>query len=624
MGGLAGWVSYGAPPDRAQVDAMSARLAHRGPDGAGVFAEGPACLAHRLRKVSPNPSVQPLVAPDAVVLLDGWIYDHLEVVARAGMARPSAEARHHPDYTASGALPDTVALLTAWRAWGPEFAAEIDGEFAAAIWDRRAQRLHLARDRMGTRPLFWSRRGDQLGFASELPALQALPWLSTRVARAQLSEYLAFQVVHAPRTLLEDVWQVEPAHVVSLDAGGVRARPYWRMPWSSPHARDPADADRVDELQRAVDRAVARRVDPRATTGLYLSGGVGSTAIAIAVRERFLTVPTFTLTFADDPHPESPIAGRVARLLGLENREVVVGTADIAAAFGPAVRALGHPVGHPAVIAQWLLARAARERVRVVLAGDGGEELFGGRFLDRLVAATRTARRLSRLPGPFRRIADRVFRDGAHFSGPPPQWLADLGFGGMGLFSTDARTQLLRDPGLVRAEVAREVLEPVFDGVQTDPVNAAIHGVLRSALTESTLTRADRTAAASGLDVRFPLLDRDVVERMAQLPGSTKVRRAGGTLATRWALRAMITGAIPSALVNRPKRGLPIPLDAWLAGPGRLFLEDRFARLKRDPSRLWQPGALDALRAGVGQPGDAARKLWSLFLLDAWLHPDAG
>ncbi len=588
---------------------MAARLAHRGPDGSGRWAEGPAALAHRMRKVAPTSSVQPLITPDAVVMLDGWIYDHLDVLQRAGGAPVG------PD------VPDTVALLSAWRAWGVELAAELDGEFSAAIWDRRQERLVLARGRMGTRPLFFTRKGQRTAFASELPALLTLPWVSRDIAPEQLAEYLEFQVIHSPRTLLRDVRQVEPAHTLVVDRGGERYRQYWQIRWADPDARQLADVDLLDGLQEAVDRAVARRVPPGAATGVYLSGGLGSTAVAVAARARFLTVPTFTVSFADDPNPESPFAGRVARLLGLENRELVVGTADLAAAFEPTVAALGGPIGHPAAMLQLLLARDARSRVRVVLSGDGGDELFGGRFLDRLVQGLGVARVIARMPGPLRRMAEGALgrTSWGRFAGPVASWLPALGVGGMGLFPTQERALLLRDPALVRPTVTEDVLGPLFAGVDTDPVNSAIHGVMRSALVESTLARADRTAAASGLEVRFPLLDRTVIERVAALPGALKIRRVGGTLHTRWVLRSLVSGAIPQALANRPQRGMPVPLDAWLAGPGRLFLEDRFARLKRDPFGLWRTGRLDELRAAAARPGPASRQLWSLFLLDAWM-----
>jgi asparagine synthase (glutamine-hydrolysing) len=202
----------------------------------------------------------------------------------------------------------------------------------------------------------------------------------------------------------------------------------------------------------------------------------------------------------------------------------------------------------------------------------------------------------------------------------PVDWVLDLEFGGHRLFDARDRGRLLRDHGLVRPDIRRVVLSRFYEGLETDAVNAALHGSLCSWLAESDLVRADRTAAAAGLDLRFPLLDRDVLETAALLPGSSKVRRVRGSLHTRWPLRAMVKGTLPAALLNRPKRGLPKPLDNWLEGPGRLFMEERFARLRQDTFGLWRPDALDQLRRDLARRAGAGIRLWTLFVLDAWLH----
>jgi asparagine synthase (glutamine-hydrolysing) len=261
--------------------------------------------------------------------------------------------------------------------------------------------------------------------------------------------------------------------------------------------------------------------------------------------------------------------------------------------------------------------------VRVVLSGDGGEELFGGRMLDGLVRSLRVARRFARLPravrSPLGRVLGRTER-GRRMSTAPDDYVLQLGLGGHDLFSAEERSQLLRDHGLVRPSVRQDVLAPFYEGIDTDPINLALHGYLRSALGEASLPRADRTAAASGLDVRFPLLDSGVMEAAAALPGSAKVRRVGGSLHTRWPLRALLSGVLPATLVDRPKRGLPVPLGGWLAGAGRLFLEDRIRRLKDDPLQLWRAETLDALHRDVRRSNAAGNRLWTLFILDAWLR----
>lgn len=603
MGGLAGILHLDDhAPDPEVLERMMSRLVHRGPDGSGVFVDGPAALGHRRRAVVATRSRQPLVTDDLVVMMDGWIYDHLKVALAAGESRTD--------------LTDVEALALAWRRWGTGLVNHLDGAFAAALWERNTRTLHLVRDRMGIRPLFWSRSGDRLAFASELPALLAVPWVSRDLDGRSLSEYLSFRVVHAPRTLLRAVKQVEPAHWLRFRQDGVDTRAYWQVPYAPPGTRAPSTGSVIPELQGLIEQSVRRRLADGAPAAVYLSGGLGSTAIAAAARSLDRPLPSWTIGFADDPNPETPFAGRVASLLGLEHQEVIVGTPDLAESFDRTVRALGHPVGSPAALLQLLLADRVGRDARVVLSGDGGEELFGGRMLD---AATRGLRRttlISRLPRAARGPASHLLTRRNPVDHPSLYGLA-LELGGSNLFTTEDRRALLADADLVRPWVRHEVLVRFYEDLETDPVNSVLHAFLCSWLREESLTRADRTGAATGLDVRFPLLDRDVVEAAARLPGAFKVRRRGGNLRTRWPLRAVLHGVLPPSLVNRPKRGLPAPLDAWLAGPGRLFMVERVRRLKdRD---LFRPDAIADLQHRVARVPGAGLQLWALFLLDGWL-----
>jgi len=614
VGGLAGLVHFrGDCPARDIVERMSRCLAHRGPNGEGFFHHEEVSFAHRLRRVLPTKSQQPVVTEDLVVMLDGWIYDHTEVARAAGAEREDPV--------------DTHAVVQAWRRWGPAFPEHVEGEYAAAIWERDARTLTLVRDRLGVRPLFWARKGDAFAFASELPALRRVPWVGDELAREHLAEYLSFQVVHAPRTLLRGAFQVEPAHWLRVSADGLKTRRYWQLEYAPSGTPRPREGEVIDGLQEAVSRAVRRRVPGGVSTALFLSGGLGSTVIAAAARDRFLSIPSYSVAFADDPYPEAPFAGRVAGLLGLEHRQVLLGTPELAQGFRPAVAALGHPVGNPASISQLALARAVSKEATVALSGDGGEELFGGRWLSRLGRGLRVASGFSRLPRAVRSPLTRVLRHsgpGRQLSTPPGRYILELGIGGSDLFSAEERRRLFRDDRWVRPDIRQEVLRPIIGGIDTDPVNLALHGYLRSWLTEGDLTRADRTSAAVGLDVRFPLLDRGVLERAAALPGSFKLRRVGGSVHTRWPLRALLSGVLPTALLNRPKRGMPKPLDSWLAGVGRLFMEERVQRLKDDPFGLVRPDAVEDLKRGLNRSTGAGIRLWALFILDEWLRAEVG
>ena len=607
MGALAGLITLrSGSPDPSLVERMAARQRARGPDGAGSFSEGPAAFAHRLRRIRPGKKSQPVVTPDLVVMLDGWIYEHLDL------------AKGLPGF--SDDLSDTEALALAWRRHGPDLMSQIDGEFAISVWDRRAKRLYLARDRLGVRPLHHSGAPERFAFASEVGALLSLPFVSREPELSRLSEYLSFGVVHAPRTLLRDVHQIEPGSLLTVDSDGVRARPYWRVRYAPLGERRPRDGAVIEQLQELVDRSVKKRVPADVPTGIYLSGGLGSAVIASAARRAGLPLPGFTVSLADDPFPETPFAGRIARLFGLEHHEVRVGTEVVSERFDASVEVLGQPVGHPGTVLQLVLAEQTRAHVRVALSGDGGEELFGSERLDGLARMLRIASVFSRLPRPAQALAAVIFGAdrAARYAVPVDRFVLHHGLGGRSLFSVAEREALLRDSALVRPMVRTEVLAPLYEGLETDPINTVLHGWLRSALTEAVLTRADRTAAASGLDVRLPLLDRDVVAAAAALPGAFKLR-SRGSVHSRWALRSILRGELPEVLVDRPKRGLPTLLGSWLAGPGRLFLDERSARLVRDRHGLWSASAVEALRRDALRSAAAANKLWALFVLDAWM-----
>lgn len=609
MGGLAGVVHFhGESPDAGLIERMSAAVAARGPDGEGTFSEGPVRLVHRIRRLTASRQPLPVVTDDVVILLDGWIYDH------------EALPEHLTGPAAPGSS-NAATLLAAWQRWGKGFVDHVEGDFAAAVWSRRTNELHLFRDRFGVRPMFWTRSGSRFAFASTVPALLHLPWVSPEPDRERLAEYLSFQVVHAPRTLLADVRQVEPGHWLAVDHDRLVTRRWWGIRYAPRGTPRPRDGEIIDAVQEAVQRAVRRRVPADTEVGIALSGGLGSTAIAAAARRLYLNLPTFTISFADDPYPELPFAGRIARLLGLEHHEITVGSADVAAAFVPTVQALGHPIGNPTAILQALLAKSAGERVRVLLAGDGGPELFGGRMLDKLHQQLRVARLGGGLPPAGKRLLGRLLGErGIALRIPPEKLALEQGIGGANLFSELERAALLRDRSWVRPAVRREVLGPFHANLDTDAVNTALHGFLRSWLGEGALARADRTAAAAGVDMRFPLLDLEVVAYAAGLPGAVKVRRAGGGLHTRWPLRAMLDGVVPAPLVNRPRRGMPAPPDGWLVNAGRLFFEERWALLLEDEHELFDRAGLEALRQQLPGSSVAALQVWSLFVLDAWLR----
>jgi asparagine synthase (glutamine-hydrolysing) len=562
-------------------------------EGDTTLADDEALFAQR----AGDPGEAAVITDELVILIDGTLYD--------------------------SKLPSAKALEKAWKHWGPAFVKHVNGDFAALIWDRRSKTAHLFRDYLGVRRLYWARCQDRFCFASDLNNLLAIPGVSRELAREHLAEFLSFRIIHAPRTLIRGVHQLEAAHWLRLRDGTIHNERYWKPEYAPPSMPRPSERATIDALEEHLKASVQRRVDPTAPTGLYFSGGLGSTAIAAVARDMHLMLPSFTVSFDDDPHSESPFAGRIARLLNIDHHGVTAGTPQLAESFEPTVQALGAPNGNPAAILQYQLAKHTAEHTRIALSGDGSVELFGGRMLDRLGGALKIAHTIDRLPAKarnsIRNLLGRV-ESARAFVTPPQQYGLALALGGANLFNTEDRQRVLRHPYLVRPNMREQVLSPYYSDLVADPINAVLHAYLSSQLVEDALLRAERTARPFGLQLRFPLLDRDLFQQVCSLPGSFKLRRVSGSIHSRWPLRALLSGVLPSTLIHRPKRGMPTPGAEWFKGPGRLFFEERFRQLSADPHRLWRIAGLNQLKreALQGYQG-AASKLWALFLLDAWL-----
>lgn len=601
MTGLVGWVQHRpSPPNPNAVASMADRLpAPRATTTArdDVLVDGPAALAHH---------ADAHVDDELIIVLDGHIYDADPSPAEPGI--PSSDA---------------AAVASLWRRHGVDLVQHLDGAFALAVWERKPQVLHLIRDREGRRPLFWARNLRSLAFATHLPALFPARFVRRELNRDALAEYLSFGHVHAPRTLLSDVEAIPPGYRLRFGGTTVRLVRYHAPIYAAPDTPAPREADILPELNAALQQAVRRHLRHDPDAGVYLSGGVGSTSIIAAARAASRVLRTFTVSIADEPYPEFPFAGRVARLLGMEHATLNVGSKQIADAFDDAVSALGQPLANPAVVLQHLLAREASASVRTVLTGDGADELFGGRTLLRPARAIQRSARYHQLPSLLRTALNPLIGRSRRLRDiriPPHTWPETQGVELGELMHARDRRRILLDELIVHPDVRSEVLDPYLSEVDTDPINRVLHASYRSHLQHDVLPRVDRTAAAHGLRVAYPLLDPEV-RRLAQvLPGAFKVHGVSGPLPTRWLLRALLRTSLPAALVDRPDRSIPRPLEGWLCGTGLLFMEERFALLKRDPLDLWHINGLEALKRDLTRNPGAATRLWSLFILDAWLR----
>lgn len=592
MSGIAGIIHLsGPPPLRDEARQLSAGVAHRGRDDKGWFAEGPAALVFRHFRGGEADRCGPHVGPRRVLLQDARVYEG------------------GPD-----------AVQDAWERDGADGLRRVQADFALACWDRRDHVLELARDPLGTRPLYWVRAGDRIAFASEIPPLLGLPWVSRELGLEQLSEYLSFRYVHAPRTMLRDVQSVPPGHVVRLSREGSRIERWVRPRWAPPGSQATTE-DAARMVDAGLRRSVARRLRGPDPVAVLLSGGLDSSAILWHALDLGARPTAFTLALADDRTDEGAFAARTAKVLGADHQVLRVDGDALAEDLEATTRAFGQPLPSAAAVLQRRLMEAIRPSFRVVLSGDGGDEVLGGRGMNVLAARMRRNRLLGRLPAPLRRASRGLARKAglSDLSASSAQFGRDRSIGGSRVFHSAERAQLLRDPGLVRPGIRRVVLDPFYQEVDTDPFNGVLHAWQRGWLPEDSLLRSDRTAAHAGLEVRYPMLDGSLVRTCGSLPGDVKVVAQGLGFQTKWPLRQAMEGRLPPSVLNRPKRSLPNPLGRWLRGGGRGFLMETVEHISADASALFAPAEVRRLASEhLAGKANHGLKLWTLVLFSTW------
>ena len=594
MGAIAGIIHLeGEAPPRDQVQQLGHNLGHRGPDDKGIVAEPRAVLAHRRTRFTHHDPREPHVTGRHVVVLDGRPYN--------------------------GGV-DTITER--WAAKGPASLSEIDGPFALGVWDRREESLILARDALGRRPVFYAQKGTRLAFASETSPLLGLPWVSRELALDHLSEYLSFRYVHAPRTLLRDISALPPGHFLRFDRRGLRVERWHRTVWAAPGAPVPDALEAERRIDGLLRRSVQKRLQGDLPRALLLSGGLDSSSILRHARELGASVPCFTVALSGERVDESSLAARVATVLDAEHHVLRIDDRAIVDALPEASRAMGQPLPTAAGVLQLLLFRQIRPDARVLLSGDGGDEVLGGRGMARLAVLVRRSQAVGRLPGPLRGLVRRgAKRAGMHnIAATGDHFGRDRNVGGSRVFNSTERIALLRDPGLVRPGIRRTVLEPGYQEVVADPLNAMLAAWQRGWLPEDGLARSDRMAGALGMEVRFPMLDEALRAAAAALPGHAKVRPLRtGNFETKAPLRAALRRVLPPRLVDRPKRSLPNPLDHWLRHSGADYLRHVVDALCEDPDGHFVPSVIRDLerdhREGKRNHG---LRLWTLALFHEW------
>lgn len=606
MCGIVGLVAKGERrPDPSVVRAMADALVHRGPDGDGYFADAVAGLGHRrLSIIDPTGSPQPMATPDERFWLsfNGEIFNYREL--RAGLESAGWRFRH---------AGDTEVLLALLAREGAAALGRVRGQFAFALWDARERELLLGRDRLGVLPLYWCDAPEAFLFGSEIKALLAALGRVPECDPESVREYLAYRSVPAPHTLFRGIRKLEAGHVLRRRADGrVESAPYWSLPAQAPE-RDVAPEQAVAEVRSALEEAVRLALVADVPVGAYLSGGVDSSLIvALMTRLRGgAPVDTYSAGFDDPRFDELPFARQVSERLGTRHHEVIVKPEDFRALWPQLTWHRDAPLSEPADVALYQLASAARSSVKVLLSGEGSDELFAGypkyaaagwAELASRIDAFGALRALERIlpPGAGRlRIALRAAAasDAAERA---RAWFAP--------FTEYERRALFPGP-------ERSTHRDVWDATRGDRVRRMLLADCKVWLTDNLLERGDRMSMAASVELRPPFMDHPLVELAFALPTSVKLRDR----AAKWVIKQVASELLPREIVERRKVGFRVPLDAWFRGGLRDLARDLLTAPASFVAGLLDRRAIAALLEGHerGRRNEELR-IWTLLGLEIW------
>jgi asparagine synthase (glutamine-hydrolysing) len=617
MCGIAGFIQRAGRPHA--LARMLTSLQHRGPDAEGEWHGDAAgwniALGHRrLAIIDLVDGAQPMDNEDGTVVItyNGEIYNFMDL-------RPVLERQGHRFKTRS----DTEVVIHHYEQCGPSGIRELNGMFAFAIWDSRSRQLVLARDRAGIKPLYYAQLADGgIVFASELSALLAHGDVGTDLSVDGLVSYFFADYVHPPHAILRNVRKLLPGHTIIWKDGRLEEpRSFWSLP--APHTpRSKNERALANELWEGLGRAVESQLVADVPVGIFLSGGIDSSCVAtLAAAKAGLRMKAFSIAFEDATFDESSYARMVARQLNVEHITETLHDRNLLDIVDLALDGLDEPIADPSFLPTFALSRLAARHVKVVVGGDGGDELFGGYPTH---VAHRYAKIYARVPRWMRTgIVERAIS-----ALPIDERYQSLEW------KLRRFTQRWDDDLVIRHLRWMSAIDLPDIGHAIPAANGRLPATLSAALPEtedwlqrilaldfstympgSVLTKVDRASMAHGLEVRPPMLDNHMIEWAFSLPSEYKVRGMQG----KRLLKMAATGHIPQEVIDRPKKGFGIPLATWLRGP----LEKRMRATVRS-SPLWDLGVLnrDAFfswnEEHQARKKDHSKALWALFVLDHW------
>ena len=611
MCGIAGAVvPTGETPSFETLGAMGEALAHRGPDDAQVRCYGRAGLSFRRLSIIDRASgAQPIDNEDGSVhvVLNGEIYNHLEL-------REELERKGHRFRTRS----DVETVVHGYEEFGDSVVERLRGMFALAIWDEPGQRLLLARDRLGKKPLVYHEAAGRLVFASELRALMCDPVVPRRPDLVALHHYLTFQYVPAPATAFEGVRKLAPGHLLVYQNGETRTTPYWSLPFRPPLRLDRREA--AAEILARLREAVRVRLMSEVPLGAFLSGGLDSSAV-VALMSETGRVKTFSIGFEEQGFDELPFARLVARHCGTDHHEFVV-RPHAAEVLPQLVEHYGEPFADSSALPTYYLSKVTSDHVTVALNGDGGDELFAGYDRHKLLAPFAAAARVPGLVPLSRALADRI---GDRASVRVRRLLGavsvqpELSYARtVSCFAPAQKLAVFSDE--MRALVAgqdsyRLLLDRFAECDAPDLLGRALYVDTMTYLPGDLLVKVDIATMIHSLEARSPFLDHPLVEFAARLPSRLKLDWRGGKAI----LREAVAPLLPVEILRRRKKGFGVPIARWFRGELRELLGDVVLSPRAAARPFFRKEVIRRLCADHWEGrADLSPQLWALLMLELW------
>ncbi len=607
------------------LTSMCRTIVHRGPDDEGIYCgETIGLAARRLSIIDLAGGHQPLASEDQTIWIahNGEVYNFPEL-------REELAGRGHVFRTRT----DTETIIHSYEEWGEEFVHKLRGMFAFAIWDGREQKLLLARDRLGVKPLYYTLLGDRtLVFGSELKAVLAHPKVRRAVEPKALDLYLTLEYVPAPFSMFKDIHKLPAGSTLVYKEGQVEIKNYWDVAAGPAERREVTKKELpaiMDELYALLKESVKLRLISDVPLGAFLSGGIDSSTIVGLMSELGASpLKTFSIGFEEVSYNELKYARRVAEKFATDHEEFILEPRALELAE-KLIRHLDEPFGDFSIFPTYLVSQMARSRVKVILSGDGGDEIFGGyeHYQAQKIAASRAVQMIGR---PLSRLINRL---------PPSQkkkglwnklqryllgleqdselrhlrWMTFLSSADKdGLYTDDLKTQLGAVEEITGLSPFREIFAvlPSFD-----PINSELYLDLKTYLADDIMVKVDRMSMAASLEAREPLLDHKLVEFAFSLPGRIKLNG----LKTKWIFKKTMERLLPRENIYRPKEGFSIPIKHWLRQELKDMLLDYLSEKRIKEEGLFDYGRIKNMIDGhLSGRKNWSHQLWALLVFEIW------